>query len=73
MAVEWSAIGLVAALSIGTLFFLGARIDALGARLDSRIDALTSRVDAGFARTDARFDALIARLDVHLQPPRKVK
>ncbi len=66
MAVEWSAIAILAAVSIGTLFYLGSRIDALGARLDSRIDSLTARVDAGFARTDARFDALIARLDTHL-------
>lgn len=75
-AAVWTAIGLLAATSLGTLFYLGARIDALGARTDalgSRTDALAARMDAGFARVDARFDAiesrfdaLASRLDAHL-------
>ena len=54
-AAVWTAIGLLAATSLGTLFYLGARIDA-------RFD----RVDARFDRMDERFDALAARLDTHL-------
>jgi hypothetical protein len=59
-AAIWTAIGLLAATSLGTLFYLGSRIDALAARLDAKIDA-------GFGRVDARFDAMEARLDLHLE------
>jgi hypothetical protein len=48
--------------SLGTLFYLGSRIDALAARMDARFD----RVDARFDHMDERFDALAARLDTHL-------
>ena len=51
-AAVWTAIGLLAATSLGTLFYLGSRIDSLAARLD-----------AGFARVDTRFDAIESRLD----------
>jgi len=61
-AAIWTAIGLLAATSLGTLFYLGSRIDALAARMDSRFD----RVDARFDHVDDRFDALQARLDGHL-------
>ena len=61
-AAVWTAIGLLAATSLGTLFYLGSRIDALAARLDARMDAGFGRVDAGFARVDARFDAIEASL-----------
>jgi len=33
-AAVWTAIGLLAATSLGTLFFLGARVDGLGDRVD---------------------------------------
>ena len=69
-AAVWTAIGLLAATSLGTLFHLGSRIDAMGsridalaARLDSRMDAGFARVHAGFARADSRFDAIEARFD----------
>ena len=68
-AAIWTAIGLLAGTSLGTLFYLGARIDSMGGRIDalaSRVDVLASRMDAGFARVDARFDALEARFDAHL-------
>lgn len=55
-AATWTAIGLLAATSLGTLFCLGSRIDTLG----SRIDALA-------ARMDARLDALTSRLDAHVE------
>lgn len=65
-AAVWTAIGLLAATSLGALFYLGSRIDALAARLDARMDA-------GFARVDARSDAIefgfegpASRLDAHL-------
>jgi hypothetical protein len=54
-AATWTAIAVLAATTIGSLFYLGSRIDALGGRLD-----------AGFQAVNARLDALAARLDSHL-------
>ncbi len=65
-AAVWTAIGLLAATSLGTLFYLGARIDALAARMDAgfaRVDSRFDAVEGRFARIDARFDAVDARLD----------
>lgn len=62
-AAVWTAIGVLAATSLGTLFYLGSRIDSLAESTTSRFDALAARMDAGFARVDARFDALDARID----------
>jgi hypothetical protein len=61
-AAVWTAIGLLAATSLGTLFYLGSRIDALAARMDARFD----RVDMRFDHMKERFDVLAARLDAHL-------
>lgn len=57
-AAVWTAIGLLAALSLGSLFYLGARIDALGVR----VDALGSRVDV----FGSRLDTIDAELDSHI-------
>jgi len=68
-AAIWTAIGLLAATSLGTLFYLGTRIDALAARMDAgfaRVDARFDRIDARFDAVDARLDALNARIDAHL-------
>jgi hypothetical protein len=62
-AAVWTAIGLLAVTSLGTLFYLGARIDALGARMDAGFD----RMEARFDRVDARLDAVNARVDAHLE------
>lgn len=61
-AAVWTAIGLLAATSLGTLFYLGSRIDALGDSLGGRIDALSGRIDA----LSARIDGLGGRIDGHL-------
>jgi hypothetical protein len=66
-AVAWTAIGLLAATIFGSLYYLGGKIDSLGARLDARIDTLEGRIDSLGARLDARLDALAGRLDAHLQ------
>lgn len=80
-AAVWTAIGLVAATSLGMLFYVGGRIDALGGRIDSlgarldgridglagRFDSLSGRFDSLEARIDSRFDNLEARLDQHLE------
>ena len=61
-AAVWTAIGLLAATSLGTLFYLGSRIDALAARMGAGF----ARVDARFDAVESRFDGLAARLDAHL-------
>jgi hypothetical protein len=52
----WTALGLLAATSVGRLFYLGSRIDGLG-----------NRVDALGARLDTRLDAIESRIDAHLE------
>ena len=65
-AAVWTAIGLLAATSLGTLFYLGSRIDSLAARLDTRIDAGFARVDTRFDAIESRLDGLASRFDAHL-------
>ena len=67
-AAAWTAIGLLAATSLGTLFYLGSRIDALAlgwTRFD-RVDTRFDRQDARFDAIEARIDGLNSRLDIHL-------
>jgi hypothetical protein len=72
-AAVWTAIAVLAAMSLGTLFYLEARIDSLAAKtdtrfdhVDARFDPLLARMDARFDHMEERFDALSARLDAHL-------
>lgn len=78
VAVAWTAIGLLAATLVSSLFYLGSRIDGLEANLGSRIDglgaridnlesSLNARIDALDARLSGRLDALSARMDTHLE------
>jgi hypothetical protein len=62
-AAVWTAIGLLATFSLGTLFYLGSRLDSLSARMDARFDSIDARFDALITRMDARFDSVDARLD----------
>ena len=72
-AATWTAIGILAAAMLGTLVYLGGRIDALAARIDARFNALENglggRIDAVGSRIDAlgaRVDALSGRMDTHI-------
>jgi hypothetical protein len=65
-AVAWSAIGLLAATLVGSLFYLGSRIDALGIRLDSRIDNLESSLASRIDHLASRIDSMSLRLDAHI-------
>jgi len=65
-AAVWTAIGLLAATSLGTLFHLGSRIDSLAARLDTRLGSGSARVDTRFDAIESRLDGLASRLDAHL-------
>ena len=62
-AAAWTAISLLAATSLGSLFYLGSRIDGLG----TRMDGLSNRIDALGARLDTRLDAMESRIDAHLE------
>jgi hypothetical protein len=62
----WTVIGLLAATLIGTLVYLGGRIESLGARVDGRLDVLSSEVRAQSVRIDgisSRMDGLSARIE----------
>ena len=68
-AAVWTAIGLLAAFSFGSLFYHGT-IDALASRMDARFDRIDARfdhVDRRFDAVDARLDAVNARIDTHLE------
>ena len=66
-AATWTAIAILAATSLGSLFYLGARIDALGARLDARIDAQAAEIRELRTDLNARIDGLSARFDEHVR------
>ncbi len=64
--ITWAALGILAAGQLGTLFYLGSRIDALAARMDTRfahVDARLAQVEARFDHVDDRFDQVNARFD----------
>ena len=54
----WTVIGLLTATLLGSLFYLGSRIDTLGARFDSRIDTLSTEVHGQGSGLNSRLDAL---------------
>jgi hypothetical protein len=62
-AATWTAIGLLAATSVGSLFYLGSRIDVLSSRIDGLAARLDARVDAVSADLGSRIDAQGARID----------
>jgi hypothetical protein len=67
----WTVIGLLAATLIGTLVYLGGRIESLGARMESRIDGLGGGTDARIeslgARMESRIDGLGGRTDTRIE------
>jgi hypothetical protein len=44
-AAVWTAIGLPAATSLGSMFYLGARPDSLASRVDARFDSVDAHLD----------------------------
>lgn len=61
-AATWTAIGLLAAISVGSLFYLGSRIDALSGLMDG----LGARLDGQGASLGARLDTLSAKMEDHM-------
>jgi hypothetical protein len=59
----WALIALLTATLLGTLFYLGNKIDGI----NGRIDALGVRVDALGARLDSWIDALSSQLQAHIE------
>ena len=66
-AVAWAAIALMATTLLGTLFYLGAKIDGLGSRLDGRIDSLDERLTGRIDGLAGRIDGLAGMIADHLQ------
>jgi hypothetical protein len=67
VAVAWAAIGILAATLLGSLYYLGSRIDGLAGRIDALESSLNSRIDALASRLDARIDLLGQRIDAHVE------
>jgi hypothetical protein len=67
LAVTWASLGILTAALLGTLFYLGSRIDAIDGSLGGRIDALSARIDSLETRLDSRLDSMTNRLDAHLE------
>jgi hypothetical protein len=65
-AAVWTAIAVLAATNLGSLFYLGARIDAQSARIDAQGADLGARIDAQGAHLGARIEALGSRLDARI-------
>ncbi len=61
---------MLAATLVASFFYLGSKIDTLGADLRGAIAAqgseLSARIDSLAARLDARLDSLAERLDAHI-------
>jgi hypothetical protein len=66
-AVTWAALGILAAGQLGTLFYLGAKLDGLGGTLGSRIDSLATRLDARIDAQTSRIDQVSAQMAQHLE------
>jgi hypothetical protein len=60
VAVAGAAIGILAATLLGSLYYLGGRIDGLGSSLNSRIDGLERSLND-------RIDSLASRMDAHIE------
>lgn len=65
VGVAWAAIGLLAATLLGTLYWLGSRIDAQAARIDE-LTRQVAQQGAQIAILTERVEALTARVDDHL-------
>ena len=63
MAQTWTAIGILAAGMLGTLFYLGDRIDGLSGRIATQGKDLSARIDAQGAELGERMDGLPVRMD----------
>jgi outer membrane murein-binding lipoprotein Lpp len=62
-AQTWTVIGLLAATLLGTLIYIGGRIDGISARIDSQSAQLNARIDGLSSEMNARFDGLSTRID----------
>jgi hypothetical protein len=74
VGVAWAAIALLGATLLGSLYYLGARIDALAGRIDTlessmngRFDALSARINHLDTSLSARLDGLAARMDTLIE------
>lgn len=64
----WTVLGLLGTSLLGmfaAFFYLGSKVDGLGARLDARIDALSGRLDSMNSRLDFLSEALHSHLRSH--------
>ena len=62
-AVDWSGLGVLAALMVGCIGYLARQLNRLEDRMNARFD----QVDVRFDRVDARIDRLEERYVRHLE------
>ena len=65
-AVAWTAIALLGATLLGTLYWVGSRIDELGSRIDGLGASLNARIDELSSRLTDLGASLGARIDAHV-------
>ena len=61
-AVDWTALSALAAIVLGGLGYVVARLERLESRLDARIDRLDIRVNERFDRLEERY---VRHLELH--------
>jgi hypothetical protein len=62
-AIAWTAIALLATTLLGSLFYLGHRIDSLIVRIDAQGSHLGGRIDAQGADLGGRIESLSGRIE----------
>ena len=66
-AVDWSGLGVLAALMVGCIGYLSRQMTHQTSRLESRVNRLEDRMNTRFDHVDARIDRLEERYVRHLE------
>lgn len=59
----WTLIGILTATLVGTLVYLGGRIDGLASQIDAKSETTNARIERLGNKFDSRFDDVNARID----------
>lgn len=62
-AVDWTALGVLAAVVLGAVGYLARELHVQLHRLEARLDARFEQIERRFEQIDARFDRVERRLD----------
>lgn len=59
----WTLIGVLTATLLGTLVYLGGRIDGLATQIETKSESTNARIERLGTKFDSRFDDVNARID----------